>query len=196
MLALLALVACKDPPPPVTPISGSDAPIVKVEPTCTDASIGLERGTRDLRDPDTTIAQQIREQCLAGPWTREAMACFATMKTDDLGRCSKQLDDKQRLAVLEVLRGTDAAALAIALVELQELKTNVPECDAFVATVAVVLGCEAMPLAERVELGTETASFWQLPTQNLRPDMQARISTSCKQSLDGLIAKAKGLGCL
>jgi len=195
VLALLALVACKDPPPPVTPIAGSDAPL-KVEPTCTDASIGLERGTKDLRDPDTTITQQIRELCLAAPWRREAIKCFATMKTDDLGRCAKELDDKQRKGVLEVLRGTDAASLAIALVELQELKTNVPECDSFVATVAVVLGCDAMPLAERVELGTETASFWELPTQNLRPDMQARISASCKQSLDGLIAKAKGLGCL
>ncbi|MCX5747828.1 MAG: hypothetical protein NT062_35640 [Proteobacteria bacterium] len=195
---LVGLAGCwgKSPAPaPVAP--KQDAPIVvKHEPTCTDASIGLDRGTRDLREPDTSVAQALRDQCNAQAWSPRAIACFTTMKAPDLAACVHELTDPQRVAVFEALAGTDQASIAIALVKLQTLQVGVPECDAFVGTVAVVLGCEAMPLAQRATLGSETADFWSLPSSNLRADLQQRMATVCKRSLDDLIVQAKALGCL
>ena len=54
----------------------------------------------------------------------------------------------------------------------------------------------AMPLDTRVQLGTETADFWSLPTERLSADDRNRISAACGQSLTSLQQQAVGLGCM
>lgn len=183
--------------PVLKPLPPDDEPPAKHEPTCSDAGIQLEAATRDLRPPDRAIAPALKQACSEAAWPAPAIACFATMTPDDLQRCAQLLSDAQRGAVFEALGGTDRGSVAVALVKLAGMQTGIAECDHFVATVALVLGCDAMPIETRVQLGVETADSWSLPASpRLTADMRARMGASCQRSLDALVAHAHGLGCL
>ncbi len=134
-------------------------------------------------------------QCLAGPWSNEATACFAKMKTDELGNCVALLSEAQRGEVFDELKGTDRASVAIALLKLDRLTLGVPECDRFVATVIRVLGCEAMPVDTRVNLGVEASDLLPLPAKAPASARQ-RMGTVCQASLDTLKREAATIGCL
>ena len=170
---------------------------MKPAPTCGDAALGMEHGTRDLRAPDHEIVRSMTGHCVEAPWSSAAIGCFAAMKSEDLGRCIGLLAPAQRDVVFDELKGTDRASVAIALVKLNALKIDIAACDHFVATVALVLGCEAMPLDTRVQLGIETADFWSLPTNGHLPAAaQQRMATVCQTSLDTLKREASSIGCL
>jgi hypothetical protein len=53
-----------------------------------------------------------------------------------------------------------------------------------------------MPIETRVQLGDETADFWDLPTKGLAPEAQARMSAVCGQSLASLQQQALAAGCM
>ena len=60
---------------------------MKPAPTCGDAALGMEHGTRDLRAPDHEIVRSMTGHCVEAPWSSAAIGCFAAMKSEDLGRC-------------------------------------------------------------------------------------------------------------
>lgn len=197
MRCLLALIAlgCSKPPPPAQ--AAPPAPIANSVRSCVDAAAGLERSTRGLRPPESTVLDAMRARCNADHWPRKALECFATMQEGELGRCALALTDDQRNAMFAVLGGGEDARtkIAIARARLEVLQVGVAACDRFVSTVATVLGCEQMPIEARAELGLETASFWDLPTTGLSPDAQRRMSEACGASLRELEHQASGAGC-
>jgi hypothetical protein len=181
--------------PPVAPMP--PPPIVHApESGCGDAAAGLERATRDIRAPEISLLGPMRERCLDDQWPVAAITCFAGMKAGELGRCAKLLDDGSRNAVFAQLGGTDRASVAVALARLFDLKVGIAACDQFVATVALILGCDAMPVEMRVQLGLETSDFWQLPTKNLPATAATRMATVCQTSLDTLTKQAATVGCM
>ena len=120
------------------------------------------------------------------------------MTEDDLGKCAGELEAKSRDRMFATLggNGDDRTAIALAQARLQSLKVGVPECDNFVTAVTRALGCQAMPLAQRAQLGNETADFWSLPTTNLPEDAQRRMTAVCAQSLEFLRKQVADAGCM
>ena len=192
-LVLSALVvACGSPAKPEVVVP----PISNTARSCTEAAVGLERGTRSIRDPDSSVLETMRSRCTLDSWPTAAIDCFATMREGELGQCAAKLHDEPREAMFAVLGGgSDRAAIAIARLRLQSLVVGVAECDQFVTAVTTALGCEGMPVDARVMLGNETASFWDLPTHGLPPDAQRRMAEVCGASLAELQQQTAGLGC-
>src|SRR5438477_9143474 len=143
--------------------------------SCREAAAGIERATRSVRAPETSVVRAMDEHCIADRWPGRAVDCFAQMGEGELAHCAGLLGEGQRTAMLAVISGGgDRAAIEIARLRLEGLELGVGECNRFVAAVASVLRCEQMPIAARVELGNETAELWDLPTQGLPADAQRR----------------------
>ena len=166
--------------------------------TCEDAAVGLEEFTKGVRSPESSVHGEMRRRCAEDHWPGAAVACFAKMTEDDLGRCAKQLDDHARARLFEVLGAarTDRAAIAVARARLEGLSVGVDACDRFVAAVASVLTCEQMPVEARAQLGNETVEFWDLPTHGLPEDAQRRMATACEASRTQLEQQARDAGCV
>lgn len=165
--------------------------------TCTDAAAGIERGTRDLRDPEIgSVLAVMQRQCLEQAWSPEAIACFAKLGPEDLARCALLLEPIPRDRLFGQLGvGADEATLQIARARLASLQVGIPECDRFIGAVQTVLACEQMAVETRAQLGAETADFWSLPTAKLSADAQARMANVCGQSLAALQQQAADAGC-
>lgn len=195
--ALLLLAACGST---TKPAPKAAAPIANVAEThtCADAALGLQNGTRGVRAPDHAVFDALSGRCASDTWPASAIDCFATMAEGDLGRCSRELPDKQRESLFAVLAGDEPtlAGLAVARARLANLQVGVAECDRFVAAVATTLTCEAMPLDTRVQLGNETADFWSLPTARLSAADLQRIGAVCGQSLASLEQQTVSYGCM
>jgi hypothetical protein len=191
--AWLVVVACggSATPPPAKPVGNSAT-------SCSEAAVGLEHATRGVRAPESSVLVAMRARCGEDMWPVAAIECFAKMREGELGRCARALPEEARGHMFNELAGgaTDRAAIAIARARLEILEVGVGECDRFVAAVAVVLTCEQMPIEARVELGNETASFWDLPTHGLPADAQARMAAACGDSLAQLREQAKNAGCM
>lgn len=174
------------------------APVISNQTrTCTEAAVGLESATRGVRDPDATIVEPMRARCADDAWPTSAIDCFATMREGELGKCAAGLADAPREHLFAVLGGGGGrGAIAVARARLGTLSVGIAECDQFVTAVAAVLDCERMPLDTRVELGNETAGFWDLPTHGLSADAQRRMAEVCGQSLAQLQQQASGVGCV
>jgi hypothetical protein len=194
-LLLIALVACSSPakPKPAPPVPVSD-----IQRGCAEAAAGIEQGTRSIRDPGTSVVSAMRGLCLDDKWVTASIECFAKMTEDELGRCAGTLAKAARDRLFDALGGTgdDRTAIAIAQARLTELKVGVAECDSFVTTVSRALGCEAMPLEQRAQLGNETADFWSLPTANLPEDAARRMASVCGESLTFLRKQVTDAGCM
>ena len=196
--AVLVLVAaCSAPtarPAPVTPEAPLEAP--KAAHSCSDAAVGIERATKGVRAPDTTVFDEMRGRCTDDNWPLAAIECFASMKEGDVGRCARELHDGVRDRMFAVLSGgNDRGSLAIARARLDAMTLPVAACDQFVRSVSAVLACEQMPIETRIELGNDTADFWELP-ETLPADAEQRISTACGQSLSALQQHAAVAGCM
>lgn len=195
LVALAALAACSSSagrPPPAPPV-----PIGNPTRGCSEAAAGLERGTRGIRAPDSSVLGPMREQCTADTWPATAIDCFATMAEGDLGRCAAMVPEPARDRLFRELGGgSDRTTIAIALAKLSMLKVGVAECDRFVSTVARLLTCDAMPLDQRAQLGVETADFWSLPTTGLPADAERRMGEVCGKSLATLQQQAVTAGCM
>ena len=119
------------------------------------------------------------------------------MTEGDLGRCAKLLDERQREAAFAVLAGNEPsqAGLYVARARLQQLSVGIETCDRFVTAVTTILGCEALSVEMRLQLGNETAQFWSLPTDRLAADDLQRMSQVCVSSLDTLARETAPVGC-
>jgi hypothetical protein len=187
----------------LTACSGGRAPTPVARPaianathSCREAAVNLERATRDVRAPETSIVRAMDDRCVADRWPGRVVDCFATMDDGELARCATLLADGPREAMLGVITGGgDRSAIEVARLRLRGLEVGVGECNRFVAAVASVLRCEQMPLDARVQLGNETAELWDLPTQGLPPDAQQRMAEACGVSLQRLQAEASNAGC-
>jgi hypothetical protein len=180
-------------PAPVVAHSADIAPAAG--PTCSDAAAGLERATLDVRSPGASVWKPMRDQCETDAWSARAIACFASMQSEQLGGCAMLLPDEPRTALFAVLRD-EHDTLAVARARLATVQVGVAECDQFVAAVANLLDCEQVPLDDRVRLGHETAELWDLPTTGLPPEAQQRMANTCGASLAKLQAEAQGAGCV
>ena len=174
-------------------------PVAHHEWTCTEAALGLERGSVDVRAPETTVLQAMRAHCTEDRWPDYAIECFAKMQPGDLAQCASQLADGPRDRLLAELvpgdvdradatdrLGGDAQArrtVANAEAELASLQVNIAECDRFIGAVRDVLACEAVPLASRAELALEAGDVWSLPTHDLPPNIAARMAAACTAQL-------------
>lgn len=198
--ALLVLAACGSAPspPPAAPPPTTPPPPQVAADDCRDAALGLERATTLLRPAEAVIATAMLRRCHADAWPAPAIACFATMTLDDLGRCARELAGPARDAMFGVLGlgEPDRTAIAVARAKLADLAVGIAACDQFVAAVARVLTCEQMPLETRVQLGNETADFWSLPTHDLPTEARDRMSAVCETSRQALEHHAAGVGCL
>ena len=194
LLIAVLVTACTHAPgmaPPAPPIAST--PHV---PDCAEAAAGIERATRGVRAPESTVVRAMHLRCVEDAWSREAMACFSGMNDDELARCARLLPEAPRGELLALLGdGGGREAIEVARVRLGELQVGVDECDRFVAAVSSVLGCEQMPLDTRVQLGNETVDFWNLPTSGLSEDAHHRMAEVCGASLATLQAEASSAGC-
>jgi hypothetical protein len=193
--ALILLAACGNAPPP--PPAAPPPPQLAVD-GCRDAALGLEHATTLLRPAEASIVTAMLRRCHADAWPAPAVACFAKMTLDDLGRCARELTEPAREAMFGVLGlgEPDRTAIAIARAKLADLAVGIAACDQFVSAVARVLTCERMPLDMRVQLGNETADFWSLPTHDLPTDARDRMAAVCGTSLQALEQHAAAIGCL
>jgi hypothetical protein len=200
-LALLLVAGCGSaartaPPAPPVPVAPIVTPVVTM--SCADAAIGIERVTKDLRAPDHDLLGPVRARCIEDAWSRTAIECFAAMRDAELAACVRHLPEDQRAPLLAEITGaakTDGE-LDELVAKLSALQVGIGSCDQFVVTVANLMRCDAMPLEQRVNLGTETAEFWALPTERLTFDARARIAQACGVSLGALRQQAADAGCM
>ncbi len=162
--------------------------------TCTEAALGLEHGTMDVRSPDSSILQDVRLQCASQTWPADARACFTEMQPGDLGRCATKLSDRSRDALFalfaELGDTDDRTQIALAEARLDALRVNIAECDQFLGAVRGVIACEALPASTRAELGRDVSDMWSLPTQNLPESAARQMAQACSAQL----AKLEQLG--
>jgi hypothetical protein len=192
--ALVLLAACAAAPQkPAAPLALENRPAH----TCSDAAVGLDRATKGVRAPESPMFDALRDRCIADVWSSAAIECFAMMHEGDLSTCARELHDEQRTAFFDLLAGGAAenGSLAITRARLGAMTVPIEECDRFVKSVSAVLDCEQMPIDARVELGNETADFWNLPAQ-LPEDAQRRMADACGESLVQLQHQATFLGCM
>lgn len=198
---VVVAAGCFRSPAPTKPAT---APPVKPVPLatdgfgCSEAAVGIERGTRGLRPPDMSIVNPMRSSCISDVWSLDAIDCFAKMNEGELGKCATKLDETSRERLFVALGGgyDDRAMLVAAHAKLATLQLGVSECDRFVVTVTRALACEGMTIEERVELGRETADMWSLPTSNLSTNVQQRMAQVCGKSLAALRQQVVDAGCM
>jgi hypothetical protein len=175
-----------------------EQPVAKARAhTCADAAVGIESATKGVRSPDTTVFDAMRGRCSDDQWPAAAIECFATMHEGDVARCARELHDGVRDSMFAVLAGgaADQGAITIVRARLDAMTVPVAECDRFVKSVSSVLTCEHMPIETRIQLGNDTADFWNLPT-TLSADAEQRMATACGQSLSALQQHATLAGCM
>ena len=165
--------------------------------SCTDAAVGIDRATKGVRPPDSSVFDEMRTRCHDDRWPVAAIECIATMKEGEVGSCARELHDSVRDNMFAVLAGgsADRGSLEVARARLDAMALPIAECDRFVKGVSAVLACEQMPLETRIALGNDTADFWQLP-EVLPADAQQRIASACGQSLTALQQHATSAGCM
>ncbi|HEY5920046.1 MAG TPA: hypothetical protein VIV11_00185 [Kofleriaceae bacterium] len=197
-LAVVLLVACSSAAKPQTqPPAPAPAAVAHSTHSCADAALGLENATRGVRDPDNEVFDALRAKCVEDSWPVTAVNCFATMEEGELGKCSRSLSDAMRDTVFAALAGkTTGSTIYVTRARLQQLQVGVPECDRFVAAVTSALSCDKLAIEDRLQLGTETADFWSLPTNRLSREDKLRISQVCGHSLASLEKQALDVGCM
>ncbi|HVK88773.1 MAG TPA: hypothetical protein VM513_31855 [Kofleriaceae bacterium] len=197
-LVIIAIAGCgsaaRSTPAPAPPVPV--APVLAK--TCADAAIGIERVTKDLRAPEHDVLGPMRRRCIDDAWTPAAIECFATMRGDELAACARHLPEPQRSPLVADVIGRPSGDGDVAdlVAKLSALQVGIGSCDQFVQAVTNLMGCPAMPIAQRVSLGAETADFWSLPTARLTIDARARISQACGESLHALQQQAADVGCM
>jgi len=165
--------------------------------TCQHAARGLSGATRGVQEPENDVFDVLKARCERDRWSLDAIECFSEMNEGDLGRCSKQLEERQREAVFAVLAGNEpsVAGLAVARARLEQLQVGIESCDRFVSAVSAVLGCDGLSIEMRLNLGNETAQFWSLPTDRLGADDRNKMSQVCVASLETLVRETTPVGC-
>lgn len=197
-LLVIAIAGCgsaaRSTPAPAPPVP--IAPVIAR--TCADAAIGIERVTKDLRAPDQDLLGPMRRRCIDDSWTPAAIECFAAMRGDDLAACARYLPEARRAPLLAEITGrqTGDGEVAVLVAKLSALQVGIGSCDQFVQAVTNLMACPAMPIEQRVSLGSETADFWSLPTARLTIDARTRIAEACGQSLHALQQQAANVGCM
>lgn len=194
-LLVVLVAACGSSPRPAP----APAPLLASRPahTCADAAVGLEHATKGVRAPELSVFEAMRDRCIEDAWSVDAVNCFATLREGEVGTCARKLHDGARDAFFGVLAGGtgESGSLEVARARLDAIALPIAECDQFVRSVRAVLACEQMPIESRLELGNETADFWNLPA-DLPEDAQHRMAEACGASLIQLRDQASFLGCM
>ncbi len=179
-------------PPPAPPVPQPAAH------SCTDAAVGLERGTKNVRLPDQDLLGPLTARCAEDVWPAAAIDCFAKMGEDELGHCAGMLDEGDRDKLFTAIGGGsgygDRTELAEVTAKVAAIQTGIPACDDYHQVVAKILVCEYMPLITRIQLGTDAAD-WSLPITGLSADAIKRMTVVCDQSRVNLEQRAVGAGC-
>ncbi len=205
-LAFVALaVGCSahGAPPPqmvghVTPLRELGAQIADNHATCGDAAAQIQSSTRGLRPPDAAVTDAVRRMCADDHWSFDTIECFSKMSEGDLAQCAEQLDPDARDALLAEVGGKmpPRDQVAFTRARLSVLKSGLEECDRFIIAVSNALSCEAVPLDTRVQLGSETADLWSLPTNSLSKAAKARMAEVCGTSREALEQQVTDAGCM
>lgn len=191
---LLLLAGCwsSAQPPPAPPVPAATTH------SCTDAAIGLERGTKNVRLPDQDLLGPMKLRCTEDAWPAKAIDCFAKMGADELGHCAGLLDEGDRDKLFTALGGGsgygDRTELAEVTAKVAAIQTGIPACDDYHQVVAKILACDYMPLTTRIQIGTEAAD-WSLPATGLSSDNVKRMTQVCDQTRFELEQRAVGAGC-
>lgn len=182
----MMVAACGGAPSPKPAAPNVMPPVARMR-TCTEAALGLEQNTRDVRAPDESILQAVRLQCAKELWTADARACFSDMQSGELGRCATKLSDHSRDTLFALFAdlgdNDDRTQIALAEARLDALHVNIAECDQFLGEVRGVIACDALPTNTRAELGREVSGVWSLPTQNLPEAAQRQMAQACSTQL-------------
>jgi hypothetical protein len=203
LLALVVSCAARGAPPPqmvghVSPLRELQGQIADNRASCGDAAAQIQSATRGLRPPDRPVTDAVRRMCTDDRWTPDAIECFSKMSEGDLAQCAEQLDPDSRDSLLAELGGKmpprDQVALARA--RLSVLRSGVDECDRFIIAVSNALSCEAVPLDARVQLGSETADLWSLPTNRMSKSVKAQMAQVCGTSREALEQQVTDAGCM
>lgn len=194
-VGLVALVACYGGTRPTSP-APPVPPIVPLR-TCADAAAGIERATKDLRDPEVSVVRGLRARCADDAWPVRAVECFASMTAPELGRCAGQLDAEDRERMFAVLAGGlgSRTAVEVVIARLANVRVGIDACDRFVAAVASAMRCEGVPVATRVRLGTDTAEVWSVPASKLSAADRREMADVCTASLAELARTTAAAGC-
>jgi hypothetical protein len=188
-LVVVMVAGCAGAPSP-KPAEPIVTPVIARARTCTEAALGLEHGTMDVRSPDSSILQDVRLQCASQTWPADARACFTEMQPGDLGRCATKLSDRSRDSLFSLFAELgdtdDRTQIALAEARLDALRVNIAECDQFLGAVRTVIACEALPASTRAELGRDVSDVWSLPTQNLPESAARQMAQACSAELAAL----------
>jgi hypothetical protein len=198
---ILAIAACggasiRPEPPPA-----AEAPLANVARPCSDAAAGIERATKSLREPESSVLQPMKERCEQDTWPPAAVDCFATMAEGDVRKCVGLLADRAQTAMLAVLTtGGGVSPILAAQIRLSSLVVNIPECDQLIHSIVFVLGCQQISVKTRVVLAESTGDFWSLPPQ-LPADARARMAKVCADTSNDsgffeLTTQAHQAGCM
>lgn len=203
LLAFMVGCAAHGAAPPqmvghLTPLRELQGQIADNHVSCGDAAAQIQSATRGLRPPDHAVTDTVRRLCSDDHWAPDTIECFSKMSEGDLAQCAGQLDPEARDSLLAEVGGKmpprDQVALARA--RLSILRSGVAECDRFIIAVSNALSCEAVPLDARVELGSETADLWSLPTNSLSKSAKAHMAEVCGTSREALEQQVTDVGCM
>ena len=112
-----------------------------------------------MRRPTRPSFRATREHCADDAWSAAAIECFARMRPGDLAAARPDAGGQRAKRCADAL-GTARrrqAERAVAEARARVAQVNIEECDRFLGAVRSVIACEAMPIAERAELGREVA---------------------------------------
>ncbi len=136
----------------------------------------------------------MRARCADDRWSAEAIDCFALMKEGELGTCASKLPEEARHQLFTALGGTNEAAVAIAKLRLADMHVGVEACNQLFSSARDFLGCDAIPIATRAEMGPQIADSWDLPDK-LPAAAQARMTEVCSKSREALLQQTVTAGC-
>jgi hypothetical protein len=162
-LLAVCLAACASSAVPQALHRTSPLPVAHHEWTCTEAALGLEHGSVDVRAPETSVLQVMREHCTDDRWPDYAIECFAKMQPGDLGHCAAQLADGPRDRLLAELVPGD--------VDREDAADKLGGDRQAARTVALA------------EVQLEASDVWSLPTHDLPPNIAARMAAACTAQL-------------
>jgi hypothetical protein len=129
-------------------------------------------------------------------WSADAAHCFARIaNVDELVRCAEQLRADARVQLFRMVDESrdERVTVALRVARLAATRTGIAECDAFVAAIARVFPCKAIPFSDRMALFDTTGDFEVFA--NASPKLRERVVHVCTSSLAALQQQAALAGC-
>ncbi len=213
----------KEPQPPTPTLAPPDAAVAAVAPppaaasTCDDLPAAIDRVIKaqlaevppdklaDAKAVVDKVVPQITgamvESCKTDAWSPEATTCMATGKaSSDWDACTGKFTPAQQ----QSLQGRLTQAMASVQPPPAPPKTydlapdtGIKECDAYLKTIAVAVGCDKLDADSRDQIQTaadvEKKQWVSMPKKTAKE--KKAIVDSCKASMKGLKEASKSAGC-